>query len=85
MYVNRLLAGLVPAAVVTSTLLAGPVPKGVVQVIEVDVLALNEPHTRPSMVTPVALLRSVPVIVTRVPPAVVPLLGLIEVTVGGPK
>ena len=36
----------------------------------------------PPIVTPVRLLRLVPVMVTLVPPAVGPLLGLIEVTVG---
>ena len=35
------------------------------------------------MVTPVAPVKPVPVIVTLVPPAVLPLVGLIEATVGG--
>jgi hypothetical protein len=37
----------------------------------------------PPTVTPVAPVNPVPVIITAVPPAVVPLVGEIEVTVGG--
>jgi len=80
--VNSVLAALVPPGVVTNTLAVPAEPADVVQVTEVDVLALNGVHALPPMVTTLALVRLVPVMVTLVPPAVVPLVGLIAVTVG---
>ena len=68
----------------TSTLAAPAVPAGVVQVIEVAVLALSAVQAAPPILTALALVRVVPVMVTLVPPAVGPLLGLMAVTVGGP-
>ena len=79
---NSVLAALVPPGVVTNTLAVPAEPADVVQVTEVDVLALKGVHALPPMVTALALVRLVPVIVTLVPPAVVPLVGLIAVTVG---
>ena len=49
---------------------------------DVAVLALSDVHALPPMLTPVALLKLVPVIVTLVPLAVRPEAGLIAVTVG---
>ena len=79
-----MLAALVPPAVVTSTLFAVPaLPEGVVQVIEVVELTEGAAQVLPSIVAVVApVTKLVPVIVTLVPPAVGPLLGLIAVTVG---
>jgi len=80
--VNNVLALLVPPGVVTNTLAVPAEPAEVVQVTEVDVLALNGVHALPPIVTALALVRLVPVMVTLVPPAVLPLLGLTAVTVG---
>jgi len=63
---------------VTSTV---PVPAGEVAVIEVAELAVTVALVTPN-VTAVAPVKLVPVIVTLVPPAVVPEVGEIEVTVG---
>ena len=54
---------------------------GLVTVIEVDELAVIVPAVVPKS-TAVAPVRLVPVMVTEVPPAVVPEVGVIEVTVG---
>ena len=81
---NKVLAALVPPAVVTSTLRVPAVPAGVLQVTDVAVLALSEVHGLPSMLTPVALLKLAPVIVTLLPPAAGPEVGLIAVAVGAP-
>ena len=77
-----MLAELVPPAVVTSTLALPAEPAGVMQVTDVAVLALREVHALPPMLTPVTLLKLVPVIVKLVPPAVLPIWGDLEVTVG---
>ena len=49
---------------------------------EVAETGLTEVQAAPPMVTALAPVRSVPVIVTAVPPKVLPLVGLIAVTVG---
>jgi len=77
------LAALVPPAVVTSTLAVPALPDGVVQVIEVTDVTAGDAQVLPPIVTVVApVTKSVPVIVTLVPPAVEPEVGLIDVTVG---
>jgi hypothetical protein len=82
LYVNNVFAVLVPPGVVTSTLAAPAKPDDVVHVTEVDVFALNGVHAFPPTVTALTPVRLVPVMVTLVPPAVVPLVGLIPPTVG---
>lgn len=75
--------GLTPVATTTSR---GPaVPDGVVQVIEVDETTTTDVHDLPPMVTVAPDMKFVPVIVTDVPPAVVPEVGEMLVTVGGPE
>ena len=75
--------GLTPVATTTSR---GPaVPDGVVQVIEVDETTTTDVHELPPMVTVAPDMKFVPVIVTDVPPAVVPEVGEMLVTVGGPE
>ena len=76
------MAALVPPDVVTKTLAVPTVPAGVVQVIEVAETTLIEAQAAPPMVTALAPVRLVPVRVTAVPPAVLPLVGLMAVTVG---
>ena len=49
---------------------------------DVAVLALSDVHALPPMLTPVALPKLVPVIVTLVPPTTDPEVGLIPVTAG---
>jgi hypothetical protein len=73
---------LVPPAVVTSTLAVPAEPAGVMAVIEVELATTTLVAAVPPMVTPVAPVKLDPVMVTEVPPAVVPELGLIPVTVG---
>ena len=73
---------MVPPAVVTRTLAVPAEPAGVMQVIDVAVLALSAVQALPSKLTPVALLKLVPVIVTFVPPATGPEVVLIAMTVG---
>ena len=68
---------------VTRTLFAPAVPAGVVQVAEVAEATLKVVQAAPPTVMAVAAVKSVPVIVMAVPPAVEPELGLTEVTVGG--
>jgi len=75
--------GLTPVATTTSC--APAVPDGVVQVIEVDETTTTDVHELPPMVTVVPDMKFVPVIVTEVPPAVVPEVGEMLVTVGGPE
>jgi hypothetical protein len=77
------LAELVPPAVVTKTLAVPAVRDGVTQVIEVAEITEGEVQATPMIVTVVApVTKLVPVIVTLVPPAVGPEVGLIAVTVG---
>jgi hypothetical protein len=73
---------LVPPAVVTKTLAGPAVPAGVVAVIEVALTIDTLAAAAPPILTPVAPVKFVPVIVTDVPPAVVPDDGLTPVTVG---
>jgi hypothetical protein len=56
-----------------------------VHVIEVDETTTTDVHELPPMVTVAPDMKFVPVIVTDVPPAVVPEVGKILVTVGGPE
>ena len=77
-----MLAALVPPGVVTSTLAVPAVPAGATQVSVVALMTTTPVAATPPMVTPVAPVKLVPVIVTRVPPAAVALLGEIAVTVG---
>ena len=70
-----------PPAVVTVTSTM-PLPAGELAVIEVALLTLNEAAFAPPNLTAVAPVRLVPVMVTEVPPRVVPLMGAIAVTVG---
>ena len=70
-----------PVVTVTST--APAEPAGELQVIEVSVFAEQLPKAEVApKETSVALVKPVPVMVTLVPPAVGPVLGLIEVTAG---
>jgi hypothetical protein len=70
--------GLVTVTVTAPALLAGVVAVIVVLLLTTTLVAAAAPNVT---VAPVA--KFVPVIVTAVPPAVVPLLGLTLVTVGG--
>ena len=72
-------------AVATTTSRGPAVPDGVVQVIEVDETTTTDVHELPPMVTVAPDMKFVPVIVTDVPPAVVPEVGEMLVTVGGPE
>jgi hypothetical protein len=73
---------LVPPGVVTSTLTAPAEWAAVVQLMEVLVtlVTAHEEPPRETVVSPTA--KFVPLIVTDVPPAAGPLLGLMPVTVG---
>ena len=82
MYVNSVLAALLPAGVVTTTLAVPADPAGVVAVMDVELTTDTLVAATPPNVTPVAPVNPVPVIVTAVPPAVVPLVGVKDVTVG---
>ena len=72
-----------PLAVVTKTSKVPDVRVGVTAVIEVADTTVNAALTPPNF-TAVAPVKTVPVIVTVVPPAAGPLVGLTAVTVGGP-
>ena len=71
-----------PAAVVTTTLAVPAVPAGAVAVIVVLLTTVVFVAATPPIVTPVAPVKLVPVMVTLVPPAVGPLTGEMEVTLG---
>src|ERR1700730_3118290 len=75
------LVALVPPAVVTVTSTV-PVPAGEVAVIEVALLTVNAVALLAPKFTAVAPVKLVPVMATLVPPAVGPLVGEIEVTLG---
>ena len=81
-YVNSELAALLPPGVVTTTLWAPAVPAAVVAVICVALFTVKLVAFTPPKVTAVAPVRLLPVMVTLVPPAVVPLVGLMLVTAG---
>ena len=76
------MAALVPPAVVTKTLAVPALPAGVEQVAEVADVMVTPVHAVPPTVIPVAPVKLVPVMVMVVPPAVDPLVGETEVTVG---
>ena len=78
----RVFDAFAPRGVVTTTLAAPAEPEGVVQVIVVALTTLRLVAALPPMVTPVAPVKSVPEIVTLVPPKEVPLAGAILSTVG---
>ena len=73
---------LVPPEVATVTSTVPAEPAGEVAVIWVALLTVNVAVVAPNF-TPVAPVKLVPVRVTLVPPAVVPLVGATAVTVGG--
>ena len=77
-----MLAALVPLGVVTITLAVPAVPAGVVAVMLVEVTTTTFVAATPPMVTAVAPVKSIPVMVMVVPPAVEPLVGEILVTLG---
>lgn len=80
----KVLAALVPFDVVTKTLEAPAVPAGVVAVILVALTTKKLVAATPPIVTPVAPVKSVPVMVMAVPPAPDPVEGETLVTVGTP-
>ena len=71
-----------PVVTLTSTV---PVPAGEVAVIDVAELTVKPVAGVAPKLTAVAPVKPVPVMVTEVPPAVGPVVGVVEVTVGGPK
>ena len=79
---NSVLAAFEPEDAVTTTLAVPAVPVGVVAVTDVSLIKTILVAAAPPMVTPVTLVKPVPVIITRVPPKVGPEFGEIEVTVG---
>ena len=72
-----------PNTVVTLTSTV-PVPAGEVAVIDVAELTVKPVAGVAPKLTAVAPVKPVPVMVTEVPPAVGPVVGVVEVTVGGP-
>jgi hypothetical protein len=83
-YVNPLAKlPLNPLGFVTATATAPTAPAGVVAVIVVAFVTTTFVAAVPPNVTVAPVAKFVPVIVTAVPPAVVPLFGLTLVTVGG--
>jgi len=70
-----------PVVTLTSTV---PVPAGEVAVIDVAELTVKPVAGVAPKLTAVAPVKPVPVMVTEVPPAVGPVVGVVEVTVGGP-
>ena len=72
-----------PPAFVTTTLAVPAEPAGVTAVIEVELTNTTLVAAEPPTVTVAPDTNPVPVIVTAVPPAVEPLTGDTEVTVGG--
>jgi len=72
-----------PLLFVAATVTAPALPAGVVAVITVALTTVTFVAAAPPNVTVVPEAKFVPVIVTAVPPAVVPLFGLTPVTVGG--
>jgi len=68
--VYSVLAGLLPAGVVTTTLTAPAAPAGVVAVMVVALTTETPVAAAPPKVTPVAPVKPVPAIVTLVPPAI---------------
>ena len=81
-YVNAFVAVAVPPGVVTATLFAPTVPAGVTAVMLVEETTTTLVAATPPTVTLVAPVKSQPVIVIGVPPAVGPDIGVIDVIVG---
>ena len=75
-------AAFVPPGVVTNTLAAPADPAEVVQDSDVAVTPLIEVQAAPPIVAAEAPVRLLPVMVTLVPPSVVPLVGETNVTAG---
>jgi hypothetical protein len=75
-------AVLVPVGVETRTLAFPATPRGVVAVILVALTTVTPLAATPPIVTVFAPVKLVPVIVTRVPPSVVPVVWLTLFTVG---
>src|ERR1700744_2733489 len=73
-----------PPGVVTTTFTAPAACAGVVAVMEVALVTVTDVAAVPPNVTAVAPVKFVPVMVTVVPPAIGPLAGLADVTVGTP-
>ena len=74
---------LMPPKLVTSTFFAPAEPPGVTTVIVVELTTLILWYAQvPPNLTTVAPVKPVPVIVTLVPPSVLPVAGVTEVTVG---
>jgi hypothetical protein len=72
----------VPSGVVTSTLAVPTLPAGVVAVMVVSLSTLTPVASAPPIVTAVASVKPEPLMVTLVPPAAVPLFGLMLSTTG---
>ena len=72
-----------PPGVVTATSTVPAAWAGVIAVMVVALTTVKLVAAVPPNVTAVAPVRLVPVMVTLVPPSVVPLAGVIDVTVGG--
>ena len=83
MKVSPALVGEVPAEVVTVTSTDPDDPAGETAVKVVGDVAVNDVAASEPNLTAVAPVKFVPVTVTEVPPAVEPVLGLTEETVGG--
>ena len=81
-YVKSVFAALVPPGVVTTTLTAPAARAGVVQVIVAAFTTFKAVALVPPKVTLVAPVKFVPVSVTTVPPAVLPVFGATLVSVG---
>jgi hypothetical protein len=79
---SAVLVALVPADVVTVMSTFPALPAGEVAVIEVALATVNEAAAVAPNLTAEAPVKLVPVTVTLVPPAVVPELGLTELTAG---
>ena len=84
-YVNAFVTVAVPFGVVTATLFAPTFPAGVTAVTLVDETTTTLVAASPPTVTLVAPVKFAPVIVIAVPPAVEPVAGETEETVGGAK
>ena len=78
----RLLALLVPPAVVTRTLALPRLPAGVVQLIWVSLMMTTLLQALPPMVTLLVVARPVPLMVMIVPPAMGPAVGDAPVVAG---
>jgi hypothetical protein len=78
-------AGLVPTGVVTVILTIPALPDGEVAVMLVELITVTFVAAVAPNFTAVAPVKLVPVIVTLVPPAVPPMLGLTAVTAGAPS